>query len=61
MSRKDTGKYVVELDDLGGRIEREWFMHGWRAALEMAARRVESANEETSRQCIAEAIRDLML
>jgi hypothetical protein len=47
-------------DGLGGRIEREWFMHGWRAALEMAARRLETANDETSRRCLAQAIRDLM-
>jgi hypothetical protein len=41
------------------RIEREWFMHGWTAALEMAARRLETANDETSKKCIAQAIRDL--
>jgi hypothetical protein len=46
------------------RKEREWFMHGWlvgwTAALEMAARRLETANDETSKKCIAQAIRDLM-
>jgi hypothetical protein len=62
MSRKDTAKRVAELDRLAepGRIEREWFVHGWTAALEMAARRLETANDETSKKCIAQAIRDLM-
>jgi hypothetical protein len=40
--------------------QSEWFMHGWHAALERAARRLETANDETSRQCIAQAIRDLI-
>ncbi len=30
----------------------------WDAALEMAARQIETANDETTRQCIAQAIRE---
>jgi hypothetical protein len=35
------------------------YVQGFNAGLELAARRMESANDETSRQCLIEAVRKM--
>lgn len=39
--------------------ERKAYFDGFNTACELTARRLEEANDETSRECIAKAIRDM--